>query len=606
MGGVAATNAMVPAPAGERSLGNGRWLSRRTVLWLCALAALLNLAALATETVLPWNGDVGYTSDSTGTPFIYRVTSVYGPALESGLRVGDEIDVRKNGDYWQVPVPGQPLHVTVLRGATAVGISIIPVQVPFTWDFAVHFIGVFWLLAFAAMIGVRGARSGRAKESYFLAVILVSMTTGGAFTRLNLPWPLPALCVALLGATAPAVYLLFALFAMQIELPVSSLRRWFGWATFALVGFSAIVIAALNVGPFTPWYDPGVGLLSRGLFIGVLCGVPSFLCGVLALYALSQNERQRLAWILASLGFVWGVWLGAIAARTFQPQSYGFWLALQNVAIFIAPLGLTYAALSRRLFDIGFVINRAAVFAGVSAVIVASFVLLEWALGKWFDDLSHATSIALNVALALGLGVSLRFVHHWVDRFVDTVFFKKRHDEEMALRRFSREAAFVTDRRTLLERTYSELLEHTEAATASILLLEAEHFTPWPGQDDRVVSVDLNDPAILAMRTWHDAVDLHGYSTAIDGEYAFPMLSHGVLIGVVVCGAKRNGEAFAPDEIDALKTFAHGVGVALDSLSGKVDASGVAVLGAIGALAGEIRSLREALTRRLPVNESQS
>jgi GAF domain-containing protein len=55
--------------------------------------------------------------------------------------------------------------------------------------------------------------------------------------------------------------------------------------------------------------------------------------------------------------------------------------------------------------------------------------------------------------------------------------------------------------------------------------------------------------------------------SAVQGQFAFPMVSRGSLVGVLVCGAKNDDEVFAPDESDALATLAHRVGVALGALS---------------------------------------
>ena len=49
-----------------------------------------------------------------------------------------------------------------------------------------------------------------------------------------------------------------------------------------------------------------------------------------------------------------------------------------------------------------------------------------------------AMAFTLFAGLALALGLSMRFLHHRVDSFVDSVFFRKRHDNERALRRFAR------------------------------------------------------------------------------------------------------------------------------------------------------------------------
>jgi hypothetical protein len=302
------------------------------------------------------------------------------------------------------------------------------------------------------------------------------------------------------------------------------------------------------------------------------------LCGILAIAASRGEERQRVGWPIASFGFLYAVsiagFVGAVPQTIFD--------ALVRAAVFIVPLGITYSALSRRLYDIGFIVNRAVVFSTVSGILIGSFVLLEWALGKWFDQ-SNA-GIAANSALALAFGLSLRFVHQRVDLFVDNVFFKRRHDDVAALKRFAHEAALITEHDALLDATSKQVLKHSEASSAKILTLGV---------------IDQNDPAIVAMRTWHDAVDLHRYDTAIVGEYAFPMLARGTLLGVLVCGPKKSGEAFAPDELDALNSLAHGVGLALEGLARHRGHD-------IGSLHEAITSLRADMIARLDALSGES
>jgi GAF domain-containing protein len=167
---------------------------------------------------------------------------------------------------------------------------------------------------------------------------------------------------------------------------------------------------------------------------------------------------------------------------------------------------------------------------------------------------------------------------------VDTVFFRKRNEDISALRCFAQEAAFITERDTLLERTRAQVLEHSEASSVYITMLDE------PG------AIDLNDPAILAMRTWHDAIELHRFQTALVGEYAFPMFGRGSLLGVLVCGAKKNGEAFAPDEIDALKALAYGAGAAVDVFD-RTDADRIgSLLAAFATLRNDVMARFDALT----------
>jgi GAF domain-containing protein len=83
--------------------------------------------------------------------------------------------------------------------------------------------------------------------------------------------------------------------------------------------------------------------------------------------------------------------------------------------------------------------------------------------------------------------------------------------------------------------------------------------------------------------------------TDLRGEYAFPMISRGLLIGILVCEAKRNGENYAPDESEALRTLAHSVGTALDVLSStQRDHSSEVVLRELARLRADVNRLQQA------------
>ena len=84
---------------------------------------------------------------------------------------------------------------------------------------------------------------------------------------------------------------------------------------------------------------------------------------------------------------------------------------------------------------------------------------------------------------------------------------------------------------------------------------------------DRYGGIDENDPALVTLRASHEVVDLHKVETALCGEFAYPMLTRGRLVGALVLGPKRSGESYAPDESHAIAQVAHGVSVALDLLN---------------------------------------
>jgi hypothetical protein len=98
--------------------------------------------------------------------------------------------------------------------------------------------------------------------------------------------------------------------------------------------------------------------------------------------------------------------------------------------------------LRHRVLDIGVVINRAVVYTGVSIVVVGAFILFEWLLGHVVESNSRASTI-IELLAALALGLSVRFIHARVDRYVDDLFFRVRHLAEAAIRRFAQETGGV-------------------------------------------------------------------------------------------------------------------------------------------------------------------
>ena len=109
------------------------------------------------------------------------------------------------------------------------------------------------------------------------------------------------------------------------------------------------------------------------------------------------------------------------------------------------------------------------------------------------------------------------------------------------------------------------------------------------------LTVSENDPALVAMRASCEPVDLHRYAGEIPGEYAFPMIARAQVVGVIVCGLKRTGDAYAPDETAALAQVARGVGAAFDQLTaGRGD-----VHEAITDLRAQIAALRSDVTEVL-------
>src|SRR6185437_6626066 len=232
-----------------------------------------------------------------------------------------------------------------------------------------------------------------------------------------------------------------------------------------------------------------VGLWGTGNAIGWIVTpwtrpyeIYSITCVTLSLtgLALARHEatgvmRTRIAWILASMGLVylsylWSnmlVLLGLTAwAQATQWASAG--------AIAAGYFGLTYALLRHRLFDIGFVVNRALVYGLISASMLLSFGLLEWLVHKVVHFEEQRQNAFLDAGIALVVFLAFNKIHHLAGHAVEAVFFRswRRRDED--LRAFVARAAHLSAREELLRELDAALARYTGDAPRAIMLREAD------------------------------------------------------------------------------------------------------------------------------------
>lgn len=561
---------------------------RALLLALCAITAIVGVAQLGGVIGIggaqPWYGLWGSNAGASSEPFNVAIENLdpSGPSARAGLRIGDLVDIRANTAVERFEIFGQPLNgraivLSVRRGALQTRVRVVPGPVDLHQQrWAVVFlsprIGVLWLVLFAALIVRRRASS---PGNLLLSTVLVFIAIGSVAFNGNFaaPW---AWVYVLFGIFYQALLLslaLWAAYASTFAAPPSRARRLAQWICYALVGATIAIDVAQIVGLLTLWFDPVV-LSAPALTITIAAFVAAVVCSAFAVIVSRGIERQRAVWSLVPLALL----SCAPQSEVFLPKtsiSYDlaiFALGVAALVTFLTPVVLTYVALNRRLIDIGFVLNRAVIFAIVSAIVIGAFIAIEWAAGTWLTGMTHTSSTVIGLVVAMGIGLSMRYIHTNVDRFVDRVFFRKRHEDESALRAFAQEAAYITDRSVLLERAVREVREHTDARDASILVLEGSQYRLAAPIDGPRVAIGENDPAILALRAWRKPLDLHTRAdSALQGELAFPMLSRGALVGVLICGPKVDGESYAPDESDALRALAHGVGTTLDMLSPRRD-----------------------------------
>lgn len=577
----------------ERQAVGWKW----ALLGLCSLSLFVTVSAFADGLGLggrAWHGFWDANVAPSDSPYVIKIKGprAGGASQRAGLRDGDRIDLRKQNlqarvaALYQLPAT-QPTSLTVQRGEATLPITVTGSTAwegaPL-WKLPVLLFPCLAALWFTVCASVIGLRRWWSREAQILAFVLVALAVN-VVNPITFAVPWGRLAIALLVISrfcmAAAPWLLVGLSSRFGRR--SSLRAALETAAYVAIAVGFIADLAAAGGILLLRWDPTPVVFRVGAWRSVLEMIIWSLVVLVASVAVGstlQGQRPRAAWLLFPLPLA--LLLSAIASSF----AYGISSRYGNMAVFVISTGVvflgalvvTYALLKRRVLDLEFVLGRTLVVASISLVIVAAFALLEWLLGTVLAGVSHATGLIANAVLALVLGLSLNPLHKRADVLVDTLLFRKRHEDERALLAFSKEAGYVTQSDALLDRAIDVVNRHTDARSAAFLIEHHGGYEAARYFGETCPHVDENDAAILALKTWHKPLDPHHYSGALSGALALPMVVRGRLLGVVLLGERRGGEAYAPDEIEALSQFAHGVGSALDVITARQGSSDGAVL----------------------------
>jgi GAF domain-containing protein len=482
----------------------------------------------------------------------------------SPLHVGDRVRIDDPAQiaamsYLALPA-GSTLRVvrTAPLPSATIDLAVIPIKQTLLMFLLPRAIQTLFL-AIALLVALRGRSAGSLPLAWLFALVtlLVNPTTPA--------WPKVAILAfaVVAGCFAILAFMCATEFAIAIAgEPNAPWARRIRRSSRALALCSAVYSLAISIGSLRTLETPewlqqvslGAAILQAALF---LCAV------VFANAKAAAADRQRVLWVTASLAVGITGFLGSIVAEAAGVGRPLFYLPL--LLLVAMPLGCAYAILRYRLLDIAFVVNRATVFGITSLLVLGALALVDSGLQTLLGSWLIRNGTAVQIAVALVIGIATRPIHERVDGVVDDLFFRRRHEAERELRRFVRDVAYIDDAPTVIART-AQTVAHAANLRCTIFLTGPDGLIVG-ANTELPLTVDRNDAAIVRLLSTREIVDLREIDTALRGDYAFPMFARNRLLGVLVCGDPDGGVGTgAPDELDAIGAVAHASGVAIDLL----------------------------------------
>jgi len=555
--------------------------------WVKPLAAIVMLVAtiLAVLFELPafitvFQGPIEYQGITLTTrnavPVVSAVTSP--ELLREGIRPGQRV-VWQGRTAWRAawPRPGDAILVQTPSRTVTVYAAHSPFALPFQIIAIAMIAGSLLVLVFAGILCYR--RPGAMTIAFWIFVA-ANFNVGWlmniyAQAPESIGRPIVLFILAILGAWSYYPMVWFALRFPEDNIRSRAMRvADYCWT---VISVAALVFFVVNLAGVT-FGDGGSAFENQFWRYTVPQNVPSAvaLAAFFWVYASSNAiVRQRALWAIVGLVLmnVFEI-VGNFTAETSRATYF-----IGNAALMLAafcPLAMIYAVFKHRLLDISFVINRALVYTTLTALIVLVVGFVDWVASKYLFETRAA--LAVDAAVAIGLGLVLQRVHGVLERAADRMIFASRHAAEKHIDRVIAGLTFAKTDGTILQAVVEEPCKALDLVLGAVfmddgraLVLKAQcdwkyAGTPQIERDDPLARLLLCERNVVDIPQARWSAEFLGFAPG-SLDIAVPLLSRNELLGIAFYGRHRNGSAIDPEERRLLRTLCESAAVAYEAVA---------------------------------------
>jgi GAF domain-containing protein len=506
-----------------------------------------------------------------------------GPMDVAGFRLGDRVRiVRDDVDTYDRAV-GQAAPMVRFVGANGRVVAVRRArQNASASAIALAAIGIC-LSALAIVLAVRGWHEAQARR----LAIGMAWEAFEWIPNLNPIPPIAAINdyvgVVFMGAGMVAL----VAFATGWRATPAAFARAFRWSAVALAVVFTVALAGANA--FGP---AGARVFVVGLVAWSICAALIVAGLIVSVWHARGVERRRIGWICVTTALTFMPWIVFEAGTVLvglQPQA-PLWVVVPTVLL---PIGYGYSILRRDIVDVGFALNRAAVFAATTALLVGLFGALQWAADQLLVQVVGRHDFLVQVTIAVVVLYIVRAVRVRTDAFVTRVFFASRERRIAAIRELAAQVDAVTTPAAIAPFVV-ERLQALAGIAAAVYVEDGLGFARAAGTigTERAAA---DAPSVVALRASLEPARIEA-NNELGGAMIFPLAVRGRLRGGLACAYPAGDDEFAPDEAAALAALATRIAIARDDLLAQ----------ALHAQAARLAAERDVLLDRLVALEREN
>ncbi len=492
------------------------------------------------------------------------------PAYRAGLRSHDTINCLSARDYSElysaphVVYVAAPISLCVLRAGAWRNVSLISERRP---PAGMAYISP-WLAALRALVYlvylIVGCALVMARPSLMTWLLFIYCLGAAPLTAVEDGASLSAagftVLFVLMDISSSAMAGVLALFALVV--PERAPPRGWRRVTFVVLAAATLAAAAVTaVGnhwnsytlPVAPWFSSVLTI------VGIIVVIAR-------LATMQRSERARFGW--AAFAIIFGILVnslrtgvvGVFPVSNFVIDVVSFTAAYVTV---IMPLALMYAILRRHVIDVRFVLSRGVVYAIITTLVVGLIGIVDWATSAYLHEVR--TAMAIDALVTIALGFVLHRTYFWVDRFVDAVLFREKHQAQEYLTRLARTLPFAHSEEAVDNALVFAPYEKLSLTAAALYRQRRDGFAPVCAQgwslselptlaaDDDLLRFFMAERGRISIGDLHERIGRQRFAQSNPPAIAIPIFQSNDLTGFALYGLHHDGTRLDPDEEHVLE-----------------------------------------------------
>lgn len=433
-------------------------------------------------------------------------------------------------------------------------------------------------LALAAFVLINNRRSGT-NLIFALIAALGAVWTVAIFLYSTAASAAAVLAFSKLASAAaaliPGLFLYFTYhFSKEEKLPATPAAAALVLSAlgFAALSFSRFLVSGVAETGGRFHFVPGrLFPLFLIYFIGLM--LFSFYRLIVKYRRYSGAIRIQIGYVF--FGFLVGTAFPMITNLVLPLLGYSDLAGIGPFALIITLGIISYAIVRHRLMSIEVVIQRSAVYALVTLLIMSVYALAVMVSELYLRRVLGYSSLLVTALAALVIAMVYQPLVRLFQNFTDRIFFRWRYDYQKTLSRISQQIASVIKLEELASLIVASFLDTMKIAEISFLLPEREHFRSIPLNLPRYkrIEIDAKNPIITRLAATREVLVREEIEDPIVGDAMerlgisvwLPIISQDELIGIIALGNKLSGDIFTAEDLALLTTLANQTAVALEN-----------------------------------------